>query len=277
MAARLEPSLVFDIGLHLGEDTAFYLRKGYQVAAFEANPALVAHCRERFSKDIGDGRLTIHEGVLKANAAERSVPFYVNARNTVWGTAVTAWRDRNAHAFAASSTAIQVRTVDLAAVIGQIGVPYFAKIDVEGSDREILEGFAQFPVRPPFVSIESTMESLDALEDEIHLLKSLGYRRFKALQQRTIPGSVVTGRTLQGAPFSHRFERHASGPFGEDLTGWTDSAGILDVYRAIFLDYARYGETSRLHRALGRMPVALLQLFVGRPLPGWYDTHARLD
>jgi 16S rRNA A1518/A1519 N6-dimethyltransferase RsmA/KsgA/DIM1 with predicted DNA glycosylase/AP lyase activity len=40
-----QSDLIFDIGLHRGEDTDFYLKKGFRVAAFEVDPNLVAHCR----------------------------------------------------------------------------------------------------------------------------------------------------------------------------------------------------------------------------------------
>jgi hypothetical protein len=36
-------NLIFDMGLHKGEDTDFYLRKGFDVVAFEANPFLIEH------------------------------------------------------------------------------------------------------------------------------------------------------------------------------------------------------------------------------------------
>ena len=34
------PDLIYDIGQHTGEDTAFYLGKGFRVVAVEANPTL---------------------------------------------------------------------------------------------------------------------------------------------------------------------------------------------------------------------------------------------
>jgi 16S rRNA A1518/A1519 N6-dimethyltransferase RsmA/KsgA/DIM1 with predicted DNA glycosylase/AP lyase activity len=30
--------LIYDVGMHHGEDTEFYLRKGFRVVAFEADP-----------------------------------------------------------------------------------------------------------------------------------------------------------------------------------------------------------------------------------------------
>ena len=45
-------NLIFDVGLHKGEDTDFYLKKGFSVVAFEADPDLVAACQERFPNNF---------------------------------------------------------------------------------------------------------------------------------------------------------------------------------------------------------------------------------
>ena len=64
--------LVYDVGLHKGEDSAFYLAKGYRVVAFEANPDLTSMCRARFSSEILAERLTIVEGAITASPAPSS-------------------------------------------------------------------------------------------------------------------------------------------------------------------------------------------------------------
>src|SRR3954467_716479 len=51
--------LIFDLGMHNGDDTAFYLHRGYRVVAIEADPTLAAAGRERFAPAIKDGRLTL--------------------------------------------------------------------------------------------------------------------------------------------------------------------------------------------------------------------------
>src|SRR5438045_6735910 len=51
--------LIMDIGAHVGDDTRFYLDKGFAVVAVEANPVLVTSMKERFSEDIKKGFLTI--------------------------------------------------------------------------------------------------------------------------------------------------------------------------------------------------------------------------
>jgi len=39
--ARKHHDLIYDVGLHKGEDAEFYLRKGFRVVAFEADSDLV--------------------------------------------------------------------------------------------------------------------------------------------------------------------------------------------------------------------------------------------
>ena len=48
---------IFDVGLHKGEDTEFYLKKGFKVVGIEANPLLYQQARERFSEAVNAGRL----------------------------------------------------------------------------------------------------------------------------------------------------------------------------------------------------------------------------
>ena len=44
--------LIYDVGMHKGEDSDFYLKKGFRVVGFEADPDLAELCRQRFSKQI---------------------------------------------------------------------------------------------------------------------------------------------------------------------------------------------------------------------------------
>ena len=47
MAASYERDLIYDVGMHKGEDTELYLKKGFRVIAFEADPDLVASARTK--------------------------------------------------------------------------------------------------------------------------------------------------------------------------------------------------------------------------------------
>ena len=50
--------------MHKGEDTHYYLLKGFDVVAFEADPNLVQFSKRRFKKEIDQKRLIIIEGAI---------------------------------------------------------------------------------------------------------------------------------------------------------------------------------------------------------------------
>jgi FkbM family methyltransferase len=272
-STSLAADLVFDVGLHLGEDTAYYLRKGFRVVAFEANPGLVSHCRSRFAGELDDGSLTIVEGAID-DQGRQSVRFYVQPDFSYWGTTDGAWAERNAPF--GTSAAIDVPTIDFADALARFGVPHYLKVDIEGADHICLRSLAAFADRPRFVSIESEKVDWHALEAEFELLTRLGYTNFAICQQAEMGKRSIVTRTREGRPLEHRFEEGSSGPFGEDITErWTDEAGALERYRTIFGRYRRFGDGSALGRTrVGRVTRRQLARMLRAPLPGWYDTHA---
>ncbi len=128
------------------------------------------------------------------------------------------------------------------------------------------------------MSIESDKTSLGAVEEEIDLLSGLGYRRFMAVQQERIPHSVIQTKTVEGKPLKYQFKKASSGPFGSDLTGeWLDQSQIMDRYREIYRAYAKWGDDSLARRMLTGSILDRVGKAIGHSLPGWYDTHARMD
>ena len=55
----MDTKLIFDIGMHHGLDTEFYLLKGFRVVAVEANPLLVRNAQERFANYLRSEQLVI--------------------------------------------------------------------------------------------------------------------------------------------------------------------------------------------------------------------------
>ena len=272
-------SLIYDVGLHKGEDTAFYLAKGFEVVAFEANPALVQSCRARFADAIATGRLTIVEGAVvdeAANSHEATVTFYRNDENSVWGTAVPHWAERN-ELLGSSSHRISVPAVKMSQCLQQFGVPYYMKIDIEGADLFCLRALERCEVRPDYVSLESEKRVFKGLVEEFRLLETLGYSRFKIVQQAAICEQSAPECAREGAQVSHRFEEGASGLFGLELPGrWLTRNLALLRYTWISVLYRMFGDygvlsKSRVGEILRRVLAKLLQ----QPIPGWYDTHAR--
>ena len=111
-----DPYLVFDVGLHHGQDTDFYLKKGFRVVAFEADPGNAAFCRERFAEALNEGRLTIVEGAITEDAARLGigrVKFYRNEDHSLWGSTSDDWAARN-KVLGTTNETISVPAVDFA-------------------------------------------------------------------------------------------------------------------------------------------------------------------
>jgi FkbM family methyltransferase len=276
-----QSDLIFDVGMHLGEDTDFYLKKGFRVVSFEANSTLVQHCRVRFSDAIASGRLVIVHGAV-CPGTDSTVPFYENLRQTEWGTLNLDWVARNQQR-GAPSKVVEVKRVDLAEYFRKYGMPYYLKIDIEGTDLAAASSVEELEDRPQFISIETEINRFGRALGEIELLRSLGYCKFKPVQQQTIMGTRLMSRTRDGTSFEHVFERGASGPFGDDLTGeWLDYATVRRAYRAIFTRYRAVGHLSpfyKLYVALVHMPRwHTLQKRLERVInsAGWHDLHASL-
>jgi FkbM family methyltransferase len=277
----LKPNLIYDVGLHRGEDTDYYLKKGFDVVALEANPELIAHCKIRFQDAIAHSRVRIIEGAIAPTSAGERVTFYRNKTHSDWSTIDEAWAVRNAK-LGCSSETIELPRVDIGEVYRSLGIPFYLKIDVEGVDRLVLDGLKQFEARPRYLSIESEKVDFAELQAEISLLRDLGYMKFKPVQQASVPGTTIRTKTLDGNEMQYVFEPKASGPFGEDIPQpWLSFDETLREYESIFRLYGLFGDNSLLMK----MPIPIqmvirqsYRIWTGYrgPLPGWYDTHAAL-
>jgi FkbM family methyltransferase len=271
-----QPDLIFDIGLHKGEDAAFYLKKGFRVVAFEAHPDLVTHCKIRFADAVAAGRLRIVEGAIAPQAAGARIAFYKNLQKSDWGTIDAKWVERNER-LGTRSIRIEVARVDLAEAFRLNGMPFYLKIDIEGADHVVLDELRQFKDRPRHISMEANTVEFARLTAELKALQYLGYTAFKAVQQESIPGTSIATTSLQGEPFYHSFERDASGPFGDDLSGtWLSYDECVRRFQTIFRLYRLFGDNGLLCKVPGGHRIrGLLTRLYRKPLPGWYDIHAR--
>jgi FkbM family methyltransferase len=281
--------LVYDIGMHKGEDTEFYLRKGFRVVAFEADPDLVELCRNRFRQFIDQDRLTIVAGAIIDRDAigpdQQKVWFYRNNDVSVWGTVCVNWAERNAR-LGASSSILEVDVIDFARIMQQHGIPHYMKIDIEGFDMACINALRLFRERPDYISLESDKTSFANIKLEIDTFARLGYDSFQAIEQSGISrAQIPPNPAKEGAYVPWRFENGSSGLFGAELDGeWQSKAEILRQYRVIRLGYYLLGDDGILNQWKFRgawMPRllirSLLKLVTRANVPGWYDTHARLS
>lgn len=268
-------NLIYDVGLHQGQDTDFYLRKGFEVVAFEANPGNVEVCKQKFSAAIGSRQLTIVEGAIVENPAAGKVKFFRNKDHSLWGSTAEDWAYRN-EVMGTTNEVIEVEAVDFKKCLEHYGVPYYLKADIVGSEMVCLNSMLAFESKPDYISIRSEKVIFRKLEEEFRVLAALGYDKFKAVQQdfnelRTFIDSP------DGKKTSYTFHEGASGVFGEETRGkWKSSEEILKEYRKIFVLYWLFGDYSYLIQSeKGKKIIKQLERVARRPLPGWYDTHAR--
>ena len=142
---------------------------------------------------------------------------------------------------------------------------------MEGADLLCLVALRHFNVKPRFVSIESTKTSWKELRGEFALLGTLGYSKFKVVQQKEVPAQVCPFPAREGRYVEHRFPPGASGLFGEEAPGrWISEKEALRKYRCIFLRYRLFGDRGLIYL------LRLDRVFFRRRKPkvGWYDTHA---
>jgi len=279
--------LIYDIGMHKGEDTEFYLRKGFRVIAFEADPDLVSFSKIRLKNFIDQGRLTIIEGAIVAvdakDMTQKQTRFYKNDSNSLWGTTCGSWAERNIR-LGASSRTISVDKINFEVVLQNYGVPHYMKIDIEGSDMICLNVLKKFRERPNYLSIESDKISFAKIKYEIHVLLDLGYDSFQAIEQSAIPLSQSPPYPpREGEYIAQRFEPVSSGLFGSELSDrWKSKDEILRQYRIIRLGYYLLGDDGiikrlefRGNRSLRILTRNFWAIFTKVAIPGWYDTHAR--
>lgn len=271
--------LIYDIGMHMGEDTDYYLKKGFRVIGFEANPELVRMCNERFANQIKCGRLIIVEGAIVDRRADDdldAVEFYRNRGLSVWGTVVEAWATRNARA-GHSSDVIEVRAVDFTESLARHGIPRYMKIDIEGMDTVCIKALSHFEQRPDFVSMEASEMWFDKLMNDLMLLRELGYSGFKVIQQSGISRQKEPNPSREQRYVGYKFQEGSSGLFGHDLPGrWNDYEQLCKIYRTIFFQIRLFGEQGVITRFWGgRMLRRALSIGLRTQIPGWYDTHAK--
>lgn len=273
---HINKNLIYDVGMHQGQDTDFYLKKGFAVVGFEANPSNAEICRQRFADAIRANRLTVVEGAIVENAApDARARFYLNKDHSFWGSTADDWAYRN-EVMGTSNEIIEVGAINFARAIEQHGMPFYLKADIVGSETICLRALLEFETKPEYISIRSEKVIFERLLEEFRLLEQLGYNRFKAIQQ-DVSNVHATFTDAGGQTVTHLFEEGGSGFFAEETNGrWKTKEQVLKHYRRIFTLYWLFGDYSYLIQTeKGKKFIAGLERVVRRPLPGWYDTHAK--
>jgi FkbM family methyltransferase len=256
---RVDSNLIYDVGLFDGGDTAYYLFRGYNVVAIDANPVMVDKARQRFAKEIQDGRLTLlNVGVSRESGTME-----------FWVSDVPEWSSFDRSIASRDGTrhrSVAVATTPFDQILEKHGLPHYLKIDIEGNDRLCVDALKGTTL-PTYISVESEcVGDTTPLSDQdatavLTLLSDIGYRRFKLVNQwnewtsvrsngaaqlrlrlaRKVARLKIRGLSRiadrftdsrQTAALGFEFSFGSSGPWGEDVPGgWM----TYDQARATYL------------------------------------------
>ena len=210
----VQRDLIFDLGMYEGQDSKFYLSKGFRVVSLEANPELCRRNSEKYAKEIADGRLTIVPKALWHEAGKH-IPFYIYS---AWSSVYPdiAGRENN------PTTEVQVSTTTVAELFEQYGVPYYLKCDTEGADKILCDQLIGQQHKPDFVSVEDGEGVL------ARILAQAGYDRFQFVNQGRLHKVHPPNPPREGRFIDAQFDGASSGLFGRELNPrhWVD----LDRY-----------------------------------------------
>lgn len=205
----VQDDLVFDVGMYMGEDTAYYLARGFRVVGIDADPNMIAITRTTFSKQLTNNRLTLLN--FAVSDKENEVVDFFLSEDAHYNSLRRSMSEYRGTRF---KRVIEVKSRTLPSLINEYGLPYYCKIDVQGYEAVLLETLSPLEQLPPFMSVEADCcGDLDTVTEEqalqtLEQLHRLGYRKFKLVDQRTLTVLRPANR-FYGAYASGRFSRVA--------------------------------------------------------------------
>ncbi len=234
--------LIFDCGMHNGNDSEFYLNKGFRVVAVEAMLWMARKVSEKFREELRTSRLTIINRCL-ADSDGRSVSFFINNKDSGQSSV---YREKASNSD--DITEVQVQTISIQSLFRKFGVPRYLKIDLEGADEIVLDQVIASKIKPPYISCE--INSLNVIAK----LMAAGYNEFQIINQNRNYSYQPPNPSREGEYCDCKFTAHHSGLFGRDLDNdkWLTPRRAIEIYLEIenMFDIGIY--------------------------PGWFDIHARV-
>lgn len=272
----MQDNLIMDIGMLNGEDSQFYLDKGFKVVAVEADPTLVAQNRDHFADEIKEGRLTIVPNAISPHSGKTT--FYANPGAREWGTTSPRLVERNALRNK-PSVPVEVDCITFDQVLSKYGIPYYLKIDIEGADMLCVKALQAFKNRPKYVSIEIEDRSVETALEPLHALYKLGYRHFKLVDQALNPYVQCPIPALEGKEVEAKFSYAMTGPFGEESPNdWQPFSVIAKRLKRVVIQQNIMVPERHLYKFFPlRWVLGTYRRILGYRNLSWYDLHAKIE
>jgi FkbM family methyltransferase len=276
----INKNLIFDIGMHNGRDSQFYLDKGFKVIAIEASPISCQDAESKFERELASGQLKIYNNAISDQSG--TVKFIRYKNHDDWSSIVPEW---NMSMYSDETEVFDVETSNVDKVISEEGVPYYMKIDIEGSDILCLNALKNVPVLPKFISLELlSVNNMKESESSDYLailctLKSLGYTKFQLIDQSKHEHVVCPNPALEGSYTDTKFDGFSSGLFGKELpNNWKNIDEVIFDY----LIYVGKKPNIEVINEVVDFRSKIAHIFFkpkSRVLPvldvnGWFDVHA---
>jgi FkbM family methyltransferase len=209
----IQEDLIFDIGLHKGFDSSFYLRKGFRVVGVEAREDLCEIARKNNASYVANGRLEIVPRALYDRSGS-TVEFFINDNKDDWGSLYRGAAEHDG----SEARRIAVSTITLEELFQRYGVPYYIKCDIEGGDSLFVDQLLASDCRPRYVSIEASSP------DDVAKIRACGYNSFQIVNQLLNPRTPPPYPAREGEYVGDVFTDEMSGSFGRELpaNGWID-------------------------------------------------------
>jgi len=233
--------LIIDCGSHIGQDSQFYLSRGYEVYAIDASPSLVERLKNIFKEEIEEGNFHI-KNIAVGNKSGK-VSFF-ESKDCAWNSTKLEIANRNGYL----QREIIIDCLPLSDIILEYGkIPYYIKIDLEGNDYDAIMSLKNIDQKflPQYISCETECvgENEIITEEEalktLEALKEVGYTKFKLVSQNPLcPVTLQNFKSLTTPTYLSNFVFGSSGPFGEEITtdwlSYEPAKNILTTYRKWF-------------------------------------------
>jgi FkbM family methyltransferase len=246
----INKNLIFDLGFHNGDDTDFYLKKGFNVIALEANPYLVKEGEKRFKKEIKNKKLTL---INKAISDKKGIQkFYIHPKKSDWSSCYQTMAESDG----TKSKIVSVNNISFKDLCKKFNTPLYAKVDIEGCDTIVAKQLYDLKEKPQYISFETSKKDYHGI---FSWLYCSGYKKFQLVNQMNNINRTTNDsqREYEGEKINYKFSKFSSGFFGKDLPD-----GKWISFDEVLTRYIKYKEL----KIIDNQELGL----------GWLDIHASL-